>query len=97
MGKVGLSEYIFSSLVLIFSSLIFDTDHKARLLGYMSTAILYADKNVDPNVVACNRYEICAMSAHPSRIAFLHGPPGTGKTTLCKALAHKLAIRLHER
>jgi hypothetical protein len=43
--------------VLIFSSLIFDTDHKAKLLGYMSTAMLYADKNVDPHVVSCNRFE----------------------------------------
>ncbi|CAI4055735.1 hypothetical protein SKDZ_02G2930 [Saccharomyces kudriavzevii ZP591] len=70
-------------------ALYFGDNIKERLYSYATISLKIASFKQTGNF---NREDIKTLITN-NKLLLVHGPPGTGKTTLCKALCQKLSVR----
>lgn len=73
----------------LWESLYFDDNIKGRLYNFATISLKLANLSGKGNDIADIKEQVPLIN----KILLVHGPPGTGKTTLCNALCQKLAIR----
>lgn len=70
-------------------SLYFGNNIKERLYSYATISLKIARFKQTGD---SNQEDITTLITN-NKLLLVHGPPGTGKTTLCKALCQKLSVR----